>query len=77
MPKVKLLWHVGPESLPEEKNEYEYEDEYEKKHDFMRILDLKIVLVLLTTPPFGHPSNGGNSQIGAIDLLYKALTIDN
>jgi len=31
---------------PEEKNEYEYENEYEKKHDFMRILDLKIVLVL-------------------------------
>jgi len=59
MPKVKLLWHVGPESLPEEKNEYAYENEYAKKHDFMRILDLKIVLVLRTTPPFGHPSNGG------------------
>jgi len=59
MPKAKLLWHAGRNPPLEEKNEYEYENEYEKKHDFMRILVLKIVLVLRTTPPFGHPSNGG------------------
>gem|GEM_PF-6849388 len=42
---------------PEEKNEIEIE--YEKTHDLMRILDLNLVLILRTTPPFGHPSNGG------------------
>jgi|GEM_PF-3370953 len=28
----------------------------------MRILVLNLVLVLRTTPPFGHPSNGGELE---------------
>jgi hypothetical protein len=34
---------------PEEKNEYEYENEYEKKHDFMRIL-VPILVLFLHSP---------------------------
>jgi hypothetical protein len=47
MPKVKLLWHAGLG----EKNEYENENEYEKKHDFMRILVPILVLVFYSPPP--------------------------
>jgi hypothetical protein len=63
MPKVKLMWHAGPESPPEEKNEYEYENEYEKKYDFMRIL-VPILVLFLQSPSLTLPRKIGEGSCG-------------
>jgi hypothetical protein len=59
MPKVKLLWHAGPG----EKNEYENENEYEKKHDFMRIL-VPILVLVLQSPSLTLPRKIGEGSCG-------------
>jgi hypothetical protein len=59
MPKVKLLWHVGPGV----KNEYEYENEYEKKHDFMHIR-VPILVLDLHSPSLTLPRKKGEGSCG-------------